>query len=258
MLPDVKVAQRIVTIDARLPGTRQFCTLKRMPAPVSVLSLQEILDRHLHAPLFESADALTAVAGQRDREQWLRKFLPPQIIRRLDRGFARSYTVHPSTARSLYAVARAVRPAVMFETGTYWGYSTAILAAAAKDAGVGVVHTFDLYPHAGKHIPPALMPWVRLHRGAPATESMPEVLRVAAPDLFFQDSVHDYDGVLAELRVVEPSLGAGAVVLFHDFVVDGVVQAAIDGLPGFFIAQIAGDDPQQLGFAIAPSARPPR
>ena len=223
-----------------------------MPSTVPVLSLQDVLDQHLHAELFENSDALAAVAGKRDREMWLRRFLPAQIIRRLDRGFARSYTVHPSTARCLYAVARAVRPAVMFESGTYWGYSTAILAAAARDADFGIVHSFDLYPHAGKHIPQSFTPWVRLHRGAAATELMPAVLRDGAPQLFFQDSVHDYDGVLAELRVVAPYLAPAAVVLFHDFVVDGVVQAAIDGLPGFFVAQIAGDDPQQLGIAIAP------
>lgn len=234
---------------------RHACPLQIGRMTVPVVSLEEVLEDHLHAPLLESAEALDAVEGKRDREAWLRRFLPPQIIRRLDRGFARSYTVQPSTARSLYAVARAVRPAVMFETGTYWGYSTAILAAAARDAGFGIVHTFDLYPHAGKHIPASLLPWVRMHRGAPATESMPPVLREVTPDLFFQDSVHDYDGVLAELRVVQPHLAPGAVVLFHDFVVEGVVQAAIDGLPGFFIARIAGDDPQQFGIAIAPGAR---
>ncbi|MEP6622521.1 MAG: class I SAM-dependent methyltransferase [bacterium] len=226
-------------------------------ALVPVLSLEEVLHEHLHSALVENEDAIAAVAGKRNREQWLRRFLPPQIIRRLDRGFARSYTVHPDTARALYAVARAVRPAVIFETGTYWGYSTAILAAAVRDAGSGVVHSFDLYPHAGAHIPSSLMEWVRLHRGAPATASMPAVLQDALPDLLFQDSVHDYDGVLAELRVVAPRMKPGAVVCFHDFVVEGVVQAAVDGLPGWFIAQIAGSDPQQFGIAIAPGLRVP-
>ncbi len=226
-----------------------------MAVPVPELSLEAVLELHLRAPLLESDAALAAVADTRDREQRLRRFLPPQIVRRLDRGFARSYTVHPSTARALYAIARALRPAVTFETGTYWGYSTAILAAAARDEQFGVVHTFDLYPHAGKHIPPSLMPWVRLHRGQAATDSMPAVLHTVRPSLFFQDSVHDYQGVLAELRVVQPCLASGAVVLFHDFVVDGVLQAAIDGLPEFFVARIAGDDPQQLGIAIAPGAR---
>ena len=238
-----------------LPGGVAASTLVFMPPKVPELLLQQVLAEHLHAELFENSEAIAAVESMRGREQLLRRILPAQLIRRFDRGLARSYTVHPSTARSLYAVARAVRARVIFETGTYWGYSTAILAAAARDAGVGVVHSFDLYAHAGKHIPPALMPWVRLHRGASATESMPAVLRDESPALFFQDSVHDYNGVLAELRVVAPALAPGSVVMFHDFVVDGVVQAAIDGLPGFFVARIAGDDPQQFGIAIAPGHR---
>jgi hypothetical protein len=226
-----------------------------MSQGIPVLSLKEVVENHLGGELFDGGSAIAAVAAKRDREGLLRRFLPARIVRRLDRGFARSNTIHPDTAQALYAVARAVRPTVTFETGTYWGYSTAILAAAARDSGVGVVHSFDLYPRAGAHIPAALMPWVRLHRGAAATHSMPAVLRdVMAPQLFFQDSVHDYEGVLAELRITMPAMAPGAVVLFHDFVLDGVRRAARDGLPGYQLAQIAGEDPQQFGIAIAPRA----
>lgn len=223
-----------------------------MPENIPVLSLKEVVEEHLGGRLFDGGHAIGAVAGTRDREHLLRRFLPPRLVRRLDRGFARSNTIHPDTARTLYAVARAVRPGVMVETGTYWGYSTAILAAAARDSGVGVVHSFDLYKRAGAHIPRALRPWVYLHRGEPATSSMPPILRVVAPpQLFFQDSVHDYDGVLAELRIVSPLLAPAAVVLFHDFVLDGVRRAARDGLPGYQLVQLAGEDPQQCGIAIA-------
>ena len=140
----------------------------------------------------------------------------------------------------------------MIETGTYWGYSTTVLAAAIRDGGRGKVVSFDLYPKAGAHIPDSLRPVVELHRGKPATESMPTVLANGSAQLFFQDSVHDHDGVLAELRAAAPALAPRSVVLFHDFVVDGVRQAALDGLPGYFIARVDVDDVQQLGIAIAP------
>jgi hypothetical protein len=222
-----------------------------MSDDIPVLSLQEVVETRLGGQVYDGAQAIGAVEAKRNREHLLRRFLPPQVVRRLDRGFARSNTVHPDTAQALYAVARVVRASVIFETGTYWGYSTAILAAAARDSGMGVVHSFDLYPRAGAHIPESLRPWIHLHRGAPATASMPAVLRaVESPQLFFQDSVHDYEGVLAELRVVAPSMAPKAVVLFHDFVLDGVRRAARDGLPGFELAQIAGEDPQQLGIAM--------
>ena len=226
-----------------------------MSITLPTLSVADIVQRRLGAPLTDDANALAAVAmvdSTRAREMRLRSWIPPRLLRRFDRGFARSNTIQPSTARALYAIARALNPEVIAETGTYWGYSTAVLAAALRDEKRGTIHTFDLYKHAGQHIPMELMPWVRMYRGKPATEAMPAVLSAAAPTLFFQDSVHDYDGVLAELRVALPFLAPRAVVLFHDFVVDGVRRAAMDGLPGYELALVDVDDPQQLGIAIAP------
>jgi predicted O-methyltransferase YrrM len=231
-----------------------------MTNAIPLLTLQQVLAEHLAAPMFDGESANAAVAAvdhTRAREMRLRRWIPPRLLRRFDRGFARSFTIQPETARALYAVARAVRPDIIVETGTYWGYSTAVLAAAARDANVGIVHSYDLYPRAGAHIPDSLRPWIRLHLGAPATETMPALLADLSPQLVFQDSVHDYHGVLAELRVLEPKLAARAVVLFHDFLVDGVRQAAIDALPGYFIARIDVDDPQQLGIAIAPRPAQP-
>lgn len=223
-----------------------------MRTSTPVVSLEEVVVHRLGGTLHDASEAIATVEGKREREHLLRKFLPPILVRRLDRGFARSNTVHPDTARTLYAVARAVRAEVTVETGTYWGYSTAILAKAAQDEGHGVVHSFDLYPRAGAHIPKTLRPWVRLHLGKPATESMPDVLStLPPPKLFFQDSVHDYEGVLAELTVARQWLAPGAVVLFHDFVEDAVLMAAHSGLPGYWVARIEGDDPQQVGIAIA-------
>lgn len=226
-----------------------------MSSTISTLSLAELLRDHLHAPAPDEKGASAAVElvnGARTRELTLRRWIPARLLRRLDRGFARSYTIHPDTARVLYAVTRAIKPAVVMETGTYWGYSTTVLAAALRDEGAGVVHSFDLYPNAGAHIPRELRARITLHLGKPGTESMPALLATCAPQLFFQDSVHDYDGVLAELRVAAPSLAPGAVILFHDFVLEGVRQAAVDALPGYFIARIDVDDPQQLGIALAP------
>jgi hypothetical protein len=227
-----------------------------MPSSIPVLRLEHVLDR-LGASAIDEAGAQSAIAmvnSVRDRENALLRFLPRRLLRRFDRGFARSYTVHPDTARALYGITRAMRSDVVLETGTYWGYSTTVLAAAVRDAGVGMVHSFDLYPKAGAHIPMSLRPWVQLHLGRPASETMPSLLAGVSSTLFFQDSVHDYDGVLAELNAAVPALAPGAVVLFHDFVLPDVRRAAVDGLPRWFIAQIDVEDQQQLGIGIAPRA----
>ena len=226
-----------------------------MSSTIPTLSLRELIVEHLHAAVVDDAGAqaaVDAVDALRARESTLRRWIPARLLRRLDRGFARSYTIQPDTARALYAIARAIRPAVIVETGTYWGYSTAVLAAAVRDSRLGIVHSYDIYPKAGAHIPADLRAFIHLHLGRPATTALPELLSTSAPQLVFQDSVHDYDGVLAELRVLAPRLAPRAVVLFHDFVLEGVRAAAVDGLPGFTIAQLDVDDPQQLGVALAP------
>ncbi len=198
------------------------------------------------------ADALAPMVRLLERETRLRRWLPAWIVRRLDAGFARSNTVHPDTARALFAIVRAAQPRIVFETGTYWGFSTSILAAAVREAQGTAVHTFDLYPKAGAHIAQALRPWIVVHRGQPSVASMPPVLETTVPDVFFQDSRHDYDGVRDELILVAPRMPANAVILFHDWVDAQVRRAAMDHLPaadGWRLTRIAGEDPQQLGVA---------
>lgn len=183
-------------------------------------------------------------------EGMLRKLLPGGLVRRLDAGFARSSTVHPDTAQALYSICRVMQPKCVFETGTYWGYSTAYLAAAIRDNGTGKIHTFDIYPRAGKHIPRKLRQDVQFHLGKPSTETMPDVLKDSAPDLFFQDSRHDYEGVSDELRIVKPYLKQNSVVLFHDFVDPQVRRAAIEVLQGYAFCTLISGDVQQLGIAF--------
>ncbi len=195
-----------------------------------------------------------AVEQARSREARLRRFLPSVVIRRLDAGFARSRTVHPDTGRSRYAICRASGAANVFETGTYWGYSTAFLAAALRDAEGGTVWSFDIYPRAGKHIPKSLLPTVQLCLRRTSIEAMPEVLAKVCPEVFFQDSRHDYEGVLYELLVIKPYLEPRAVVLFHDFVMPDVRRAAAEVLPEYTLRVIEGGDAQQLGIAFRADA----
>jgi predicted O-methyltransferase YrrM len=186
----------------------------------------------------------------RSREVLMKKYLLPQLIRRLDAGFARSETVHPDTARALYSICYASNIRNVFETGTYWGFSTTYLAAALQSKGAGKVYTFDIYDKAGKHIPESLMHHVEMYRGKPSIETMPNVLARVTPDLFFQDSRHDYEGVVQELEIVTPHLRPGAVVLFHDFAEPQVRQAASDVLKGYDTYILDSSDPQQLGVAV--------
>lgn len=220
------------------------------PATLTLSELLSVRWKTEPASIEQAREAALAADRHRSREQRLLGWIPEPIVRRLDRGFARSNTVHPNTGQALYSIVRAVRPMTVLETGTYWGYSTAFLAGGVKDNGTGHVVSVDLDAEAGKHLPDGLRPYVTLHRGKPASEVLPDVLGGVAPEIFFQDSVHDYEGVLAELERVAPLLQRDAVVLFHDFVADGVREAAVAGLPGWKIFHLTNGDPQQLGVAL--------
>jgi len=219
---------------------------------MEVISLHEFLRKHWNVTDVSGyPNGMDVVEAIRKRESRLRQLLPPQLVRRLDAGFARSNTVHPDTGHALYAICRASGANHVFETGTYWGYSTAYLAAALEDArATGKVHSFDIYPRAGKHIPKSLRSRIELYLGKPSVETMPAVLEKVVPDLFFQDSRHDYEGVTEELKVVAPYLKPGSVILFHDFVEPNVKQAAIDVLHDYTIYVLDLQDPQQLGVAV--------
>ena len=91
-----------------------------------------------------------------------------------------------------------------------------------------------------------------LELGATTAYEVSPVLDTVVPDVFFQDSRHDYAGVGDELKIVAPRMPANAVILFHDWIDPQVRRAARDHLPttaGWRFARIAGEDPQQLGVA---------
>jgi predicted O-methyltransferase YrrM len=191
---------------------------------IESISLQEFVGKYWNLDATDMCPSgIDIVDSIRQRESKLLNFFPAQLVRRFDAGFARSSTVHFDTGRALYTICRASRAKYVFETGTYWGYSTAYLAAAVRETHPdGKVHTFDIYPRAGRHIPNSLRNQVELYRGKPSIETMPKVLERVVPDIFFQDSRHDYEGVTEELNVVVPYLKSKSIILFHDFVVPGV------------------------------------
>ena len=101
------------------------------------IELDQFLADHFpsHDAGADAADVTELLAATRRRELMLRRFLPARLVRRLDRGFARSNTVHPQTATALYRLCRASNAAAVYETGTYWGYSTSYLAGPGRAAG---------------------------------------------------------------------------------------------------------------------------
>ena len=229
------------TMEPDAPGnSRQFL---RLP-------VEAILARH-GMPV-ETWSGNTLPFGHINRmhslERVFRVILPDRVTRRLTLGLARCWTVHPSTAHALFTLARSLRPAVTFETGTYWGYATTFLAAAVADAPEAKVYTIDLAHESGRYVPASLRDHIVFIRGERGVTALARLCESYHPTLFFQDSVHDYDGVRSELSIVAPHLMPGGVIAVHDAIAPEVLQA-LSELDVFDVFLVEGSDPQGLAVA---------
>ncbi len=183
------------------------------------------------------------------REALLRRALPARIVRRISFDFARSNTVHPDTAWALFALTQASAARVVIETGTYWGYATSFIAAALANNSAGKAYTIDLSKKSGRRIPRDLRRHVVFVRGQTGVSVLRTLSTQVQPTMFFQDSVHDYEGVRAEIHEVASFLPIGGVIAVHD-TVDPGVQQALQTLNGFALYLLVVGDPQGLGVAI--------
>lgn len=130
-------------------------------------------------------------------------------------------------AAEVYTIIRAIKPAVVLETGVASGLSSAhILLAMAKNH-VGALHSVDL-PNVqegsvlpdgrptGWIVPIELRARWTLQLGN-ARELLPRMLRdLPRVDLFLHDSDHSYDHMTFEFELVRPRLAAGAVIMSDD------------------------------------------
>lgn len=113
-----------------------------------------------------------------------------------------------------YAVARALCPKVVVETGVDKGLGTCVLAAAllrnATEGHPGQLIAIDIEPTSGWLLGPPYSDVVDLRVG----DSQVELPAVDGPiDLFIHDSNHSYDFELAELETVLPKMSSGAVLM---------------------------------------------
>ena len=138
--------------------------------------------------------------------------------------------VSPEGGRLLYALVRAARPSTVVEFGTSFGISTIHLAAAARDNGAGRVISTELNAakaaQARANLAEAgLSDWVTILLG----DARQTLATVDAPVGFVL-----LDGwknlYLPVLKLLEPRLTPGALILADDTVLDGRRDARLPGL----------------------------
>lgn len=131
---------------------------------------------------------------------------------------------------ALYCIVRLQQPKVVVETGVKWGESSLFILEALKKNGSGHLYSFD----AGIDVAGGQYPWpdtadeVGFLVGPPhedrwtlvigdAVEEMEETLPDVGPvDLFYHDSLHTYEYMMAEFETVLPYMADGGLLVSED------------------------------------------
>lgn len=143
---------------------------------------------------------------------------------------------HDRCHRLLYHCTRALRPAVVVETGVFDGFSSAFLLKALRDNGQGRLCSIDFPARSAVPASTDKMLFDRLPVGADPGWIVPEGLRsrwelrlgasrdVLGPwlaelgtiDLFFHDSLHSFENMTWEYAAAWPALSQGGLLLSDD------------------------------------------
>jgi predicted O-methyltransferase YrrM len=140
----------------------------------------------------------------------------------LEAAPAAIHNADPGLARTCYALARALRPGAIVETGVANGVTSSFLLQALELNGAGVLHSIDLAPPGtdpalvGRLVPAELRSRWTLHRGK-SKDLLPRLVADLGPvGLFIHDSRHTYRNVSRELKTVGPHLTRPAAVIVDD------------------------------------------
>lgn len=135
--------------------------------------------------------------------------------------------------KTLYALVRALKPAVAVEIGTHRGASATHIATALARNGKGSLIAIDLNEGAGDMIEAQLKDIIAfVHQDGVAWLAAQEDNSI---DFIFEDGDHSTDMVAAVARLAKEKLAPGGVLVVHDaahFLVgeavrDGLTQAAV-------------------------------
>jgi predicted O-methyltransferase YrrM len=123
-----------------------------------------------------------------------------------------------------YALVRAVKPAVILETGVASGVSTAYILLALKKNARGKLDSIELGDTA--YLPPGREPgWMvpnslrdrwTMHIGDSRTLLQPIAQKLAPLDIFIHDSLHTYDHMMFEYSEAFPFIRPGGILISDD------------------------------------------
>jgi predicted O-methyltransferase YrrM len=177
--------------------------------------------------------SVVAAAIERDEDEiagYISEVHADQLLNRLPRRPLSQKTV-PQYGRRLgwYAIARALHPDVIVETGVHSGLGSALLLRALDRNGSGALLSFDTDPHAGWLVPEPLRSRWRMIVGKTA-DTLENALTKTAVGMVIHDSEHSYECEYFELSTALTH-AAPAIAVVSDN--SHVTTALADVLAGF-------------------------
>lgn len=125
--------------------------------------------------------------------------------------------VSPHSQALLFSIIRNLKPAHVYEIGTYRASTTEAICRALCANGEGIAHTVD--PFGAETVPPILDTWpdeLRRHVQFYAVDSMrffaDTLWRQDRPDLVFIDGNHDYEFALFDIEAAARFLRRGGFI----------------------------------------------
>jgi predicted O-methyltransferase YrrM len=206
-------AGRLVTIgEGRLELLRDRPTYSASEWRAGLALLGASLRADLQAGVDESP--LIEIEG---RVRALCDRIPPEA------PFRSVHNADPLFARLCYALARALHPKLVVETGVCYGVTSAYLLQALAANSSGHLHSIDL-PPLGKNgddfvgwlVAKELRSRWTLHRGTSRLLLGPLLADLGQIDLYIHDSLHTYKNMSHEFRLSWSNLRPGGVLISDD------------------------------------------
>jgi predicted O-methyltransferase YrrM len=135
----------------------------------------------------------------------------------------------PTRCLALYILVRYHEPAVVVETGSYFGHSSLYILSGISRNNHGVLHTFDAHPNEigwypdlpsdfeiGYMVPDAMTDNWLLHRGEIKDNLRPKLNEIGDINLFFHDSNHSESHKRFEFNLAKQHLVPGGIIASHD------------------------------------------
>ena len=131
---------------------------------------------------------------------------------------------------SLYCIVRAMQPNTFIETGTRWGLGSLFILSAMERNERGHLYSFDLGVEGSKMdyfwprcqselgflVPSRLAHYFTIVEGD-SLQTLPDVLEtLPAIDIFYHDSLHTFDHMLAEYQLVYPHMNQNGLFMSED------------------------------------------